>query len=126
MMPKPKRSSQPSESKRSVFRHLGAASTHPCLLCEASEVSLREDTHKSLRSIWSIENGSLSYFFSGGDSLPAKDKDALWRQVCSIAKESLVQVPPSNIVPPSLYLIQGFAQKLIELIKEEQLEKILE
>uniref|UniRef100_A0A915D4U0 Uncharacterized protein n=1 Tax=Ditylenchus dipsaci TaxID=166011 RepID=A0A915D4U0_9BILA len=84
----------------------------------ASKVLLREDADYPLRTLWSIENGSLSYVFSGGDSLPAKDKAALRRKVCSIVKEPLIQVPPSNIVPPSLHLIQGLAQKLIEWIEE--------
>uniref|UniRef100_A0A915DHE6 Uncharacterized protein n=1 Tax=Ditylenchus dipsaci TaxID=166011 RepID=A0A915DHE6_9BILA len=106
----------------SIYDHIGSSATHPCVLCEAPKSALKGGSIFKTRTLSSI-NECFSLYqrkTEGRSSSSNSEKTALHRQSLSIAKQPLVKIPIENVIPPSLHIIQGLCQNVIDRIEKRE------
>uniref|UniRef100_A0A915ENK0 Uncharacterized protein n=2 Tax=Ditylenchus dipsaci TaxID=166011 RepID=A0A915ENK0_9BILA len=57
---------------------------------------------------------------AGRSAISNSEKTLLHRQSLSIAKHPLVKIPIENVIPPSLYIIQGLCQNVLDWVEKRE------
>uniref|UniRef100_A0A915DRU2 Uncharacterized protein n=1 Tax=Ditylenchus dipsaci TaxID=166011 RepID=A0A915DRU2_9BILA len=101
-----------------VYGHLA-----PQPLIHARSVNLQKQPSREQqtfsRTLFSLDQGQLRFRYNTQDAqtLTQKQQTNLHRECHSVTRSQLLQIPITNIISPSLHLIQGLCQAIIEAIE---------
>uniref|UniRef100_A0A915EQF4 Uncharacterized protein n=1 Tax=Ditylenchus dipsaci TaxID=166011 RepID=A0A915EQF4_9BILA len=102
-----------------LYGHLGSASVYPCIFAKLPKISSKKVS--IIQAVVSFQFDAIhtyNFLIRDRPKLSAPEKVQIHLESKSIARVPLVRIPISNIIPPSLHIVQGLAQNIISWIEK--------